>query len=593
MKKKQLLVFSQNTFYFFVVCLASTLAIVFFAKKLPVFYNGGLLIPSLAPLLLLALASFFIFPAILLTDLISQNTVSYFETHWLNRYFQKYSTLFTFFFSAIMILVIFGRVLVAKWGVIDDHEIMLFLGRDGKLYLNEIFSALKLTEVGNFGSLARYRPSYYFLRLVECAVWGANPAYWHAFRLGLLILAVSMFWNLVAPRIGWLGGGLLSAYMLTFFYWVDVIGKLGPGETYAVLGLPIYIWGLVSAFQESTTKVKCILSGLAIFLGSVVCIGSKENFVLLFIPSAYVAFKTFKARKYPLFFGAMGSILFSLYVGGATAILISRAGVDVYANAVSPLSRLNALLSISALAPVMLLGCLIIALGCLSLVRRFSAGTRKVLLQALFWLIVLCGIYFSQLIFYNGNWPTNIRYDFPGMLYIPISIYILYLTAEKIFTEIPNLKYPRFLARFAWAASLALLAFSRGYAPTIDGLESNVVVTNDFTNRIEQVSSLLKKNPKDALVLESGNIWDYESVFSYERFLRAYGVSNPIFLRIHGYSPEMMADGLGQSLAIHLLDISNNGNNLFHPLSQIENYRNKCFSLNLSGSFESECQSTP
>ena len=579
------------------ICLVLTLVMILFIEKSAVFYNGQLLNPGLAPVLVPVLASFFIFPAILLTNLVSENIVSHFGSHRLNQYFHKYSNLFVLLFSTIMVFGIFGRVLASKWGVIDDHEIMLFLGRDGKLYLNEIFSTLKLTEVGDFGSFPRYRPSYYVLRLLECVMWGANPAYWYAFRLSLLILAVSLFWNFVAPQIGWLGGGLLSAYMLSFFYWEDIFGRLGPGETYAVLGLPIYIWGLMNAFKADITKSKYILYGLAIFLGSIVCIGSKENFLLLFIPSVYVVFRAFRLQKYTLFIFASGSVLFSLYVGGAVAILMSQTGMDQYSNSVSPLARfsifLNALFTINIFAHVAILGCLIIVLGGLLLICRHSNCLKKTIFQALLWLVVLSVVFFSQLIFYNGAWPTDTHYDFPGMLYVPVAIYILYLVAEKISSEIPNLKYPRFVIRFGWTVALALLVFSRGYAPAIEALEKNVKVTHEFTRRIEQASFLLKQNPEDALVLESGSVWDFEPVFSYERFLRAYGVENPIFLRIHGYSPEIVADGLERSLVIRLLDISNRGNNLFQPLSQIENYQNKCFSLNLSGSFETECQATP
>jgi hypothetical protein len=179
------------------------------------------------------------------------------------------------------------------------------------------------------------------------------------------------------------------------------------------------------------------------------------------------------------------------------------------------------------------------------------------------------------------------------MIYVPVAICILYIVAEKIFIEMSNLKYPRLVVRLGWLAALAILVFSRGYVSTIEALKNYVNATNVFTYQIEQVSSLLEKNPEFALVLESGNIWDYEPIFSYERFLRAYGVKNPIFLRIHGYSPETVSAGLQRKLAIDLLDISNRGNNLFQPLTKLEYYQNRCFSLQLSGSFKNECQSIP
>jgi len=500
-------------------------------------------------------------------------------------------------FSTFLILYIFGKILAAKWGVIDDHEIMYFLGRDSKLYLNEVLSFIKLTEAGHFGMTTRFRPSYYMLRLLETVLWGANPSTWYAFRIGVLILAVSLFWKLLSPRVGWLCGGLLCAYTLTFFYWVDIFGRLGPAEFYAVFGLPIYIWGLVNAIQVNSTKTRTILSGLAIFLGAIICIGTKENFLILIIPSMYVAVKTFKLKNISQLFFVIGSIIYGFYIGIAVILGLSQSGVDVYSRSISPLIRLQVVFSSYILKENLLvfgvLGLLIIVLGGLLLIFRSSKGIRKVLFQATFWLFMLIVIYFSQLVFYNGSWPNGTRYDFPGMLYIPAAIYILYIVAETIALEIPNIKYPRFVVKLGWIAALTILIFSRGYQPIIEKIEYNVSKTTIFTNRLDKIVTLLKQNPEKALVLESGIVWDYEPIFSYERFLRAYGVENPLFVRIHGYSPETETSDLEEQLASTLLNISNQGNALFQPLSHLSDYQNQCFSLDLSGTFDTECQPIP
>ena len=182
---KKNLVINRSTLFVYGTFPVILIAIVFFILKQSVFYKEVLLIPGLAPLLVPLLASFLVLPAILLTNLISENAILYFKDHFINRYIQKYSIFFILIFSVIIVVGIFGRVLSAQWGVIDDHEIIAFLGQDRKLYLHEIFPALKSTEVGDFGSLTRYRPSYFLLRLLECVAWGANPLYWYAFRLVL------------------------------------------------------------------------------------------------------------------------------------------------------------------------------------------------------------------------------------------------------------------------------------------------------------------------------------------------------------------------------------------------------------------------
>jgi hypothetical protein len=522
------------------------------------------------------------------------------EKSWVFSKLHDYSSLLVLVFCLAMVVSLFGRVTAAKWNINDDHEIMLFLGPDGKLPPSEILKSLSLTEVGALGSVERFRPSYYLLRISECALCGANPACWYTTRLILLWLGLSLIWLLILPRLGWLGGGMLCAYILTFAYWLELVGKLGPGETYAVLGLPLYIWGVTNALRQNTKVTREVLAGLALFLGSVTCMGSKENFLLLAIPSAFVAYKAVRARKYYLLGFATGSLAFALFVGGAVIFSISHTGTDYYANTVSPLSRFNYLLESmlyekNFLPLAVLLG-LTTALAGLLLVRGLSSEKRKTIFQIMLWFLVLLAIYCSQIIFYNGAWPAGNRYDFPGLLYIPVTVYLLYILAEKTLAEGDGVKLSRTIIRTIFVFALALVVISKGYARIILLLEEHVKLTNEFTNGLNQMSTLLKQNPDYALVLESTDVWEYEPIFSYQRFLRAYGVENPFFLRIQCYSPETIAENnenpLKVRLAQDLSEISVHGKDLFLPLSRLEDYQNRCFSLALSNAAFTECPSS-
>jgi hypothetical protein len=493
-----------------------------------------------------------------------------------------------------MVISIFGRVLAAKWNIIDDHEIMLFLGSDRRLYLGQVFSTFSLTEIGNFGSLSRYRPSYYLLRIMESVIWGANPLYWHAFRIIILILSTSLFWMLMSSGIGFLEGGLLSAYALTFIYLKDVIGSLGPGETYAVLGLPIYIWGIVNIFQKSEKCYKPFAASLAILTGSVICVGSKENFLLLIIPSLFVSYKAFKFKMFFPFLCTLGSLIYSVYIGFALTLLLWHNGADVYGNSTSPMVRManiiNSLINIKYIEPFILLCGLTVAVCFLLLVQKYSAGTRATLSKIAIWFVVICVVYFSQLIFYNGVWPTGNRYDFPGILYIPVTIYLLSMLFECILFELSDNQSNQFIVRSAFCGALAVVILMKGYTPISLALDEYVKTTIDFTDRLDRIALLLKNNKEYALVIESGDVWDYEPIISYERFLRSNGVKNQIFLRIHGYSQNSAKSGLEKSLTDQLIKISTNGDNNFEPIFQLKNFYNACFSLELSGNFKTECQ---
>jgi hypothetical protein len=502
-------------------------------------------------------------------------------------------------FSLLIVLGIFGRITAAKWHFTDDHEIIFFLGPDGKLPPNEIFATFAFTEIGDFGVRERFRPTYYFLRISECAICGANPACWYVTRLILLWLGISLVWTLAMPRLGWIGAGLFCAYLLTFAYWLELIGKLGPGETYAVLGLPLYIWGVANAFRQNAKVIKQIAAGLAIIFGSIICMGSKENFLLLAIPSAVIAFRAFRLRKYYLLAFALGSIAFALFVGAAVGLLISAAGRDVYDNSISPLLRLSSLLdsmfSETNLLPIAILSGLTVAPAGLLLIRGISSESRKTILQTMLWFLILLTIYCSQIVFYNGVWPVGNRYDFPGMLYIPATVYLLYVLAEKILAGEEGVGRSRYIVRTVFVSALALVVLSKGYARIILLLEEYVRVTHEFTNGVAQVSSLLRQHPDDALVIESTNVWDYEPVGSYERFLRTSGVENPLFLRIHCYSWKTMAENNEHPLRVRLAQelsvISAQGNDHFLPLSSLEDYGNRCFSVTLPNVTLTECPS--
>ncbi|OJX66511.1 MAG: hypothetical protein BGO94_06490 [Micrococcales bacterium 72-143] len=72
--------------------------------------------------------------------------------------------------SFTTVFAFFGQLRHARLGLIDDHEILRFLGSDHRLLLWEIPSVLGTTELANWGEDGRFRPAYYFLRAVEVAL---------------------------------------------------------------------------------------------------------------------------------------------------------------------------------------------------------------------------------------------------------------------------------------------------------------------------------------------------------------------------------------------------------------------------------------
>ena len=334
------------------------------------------------------------------------------------------------------------------------------------------------------------------------------------------------------------------------------------------------------------------LANIAIFLGGIICIGSKENFLLLFIPSIYLVYKAIKTKEPELFLSALGNILLALYVGISILTAVTHSGTDIYSNPVSPMIRIEKI--IGALGAAQNLTRLLILIGITMILSAISLNQnapweqRKSVLWAQFWLIIFNIIYLSQLFFYDGVWPTDYRYDFPGLLYIPATIYVLFWLGKKLISEQNNVSTPTLKISLSFA--LISVVLIKGYSPIIQNINDNIKATNEFTRRIEIVTSLLHEHQDYALVIESGNAADYEPIASYEAFLRAYGVKNGIFLRLHGYSPETASSGQDKKLTNVLSELSANGNGDLLPLKQLKTFGDKCFSLNLSGVFTTECK---
>jgi hypothetical protein len=497
-----------------------------------------------------------------------------------------------------LIGIVFGRLLRARWWIADDHEIMWFLGTKARLALAEIPALLAKTEVGAFGSYTRFRPVYVVLRLVETALWGRDPALWYAARLGLLVLSAIMFWRLAAPVVGEICGVLLCMYSLSFPFWVDVVGRLGPSEAYAVLGLPIYLGGLVQASRgDSDATTRQVYSGALVLVGTLLCIGSKENFLILAAPTLGLGYWAMRRRQYHLLAGVVLSLAFSGYVASSILLASSHSGVDVYGAPLSIGSRLSGIVDIlrddGLRSPFAMLAAVTLAPSVLLILPRLPRAKRVAILTAQFWLACLCLLYVSQWIFYGADWLSREqRYLFPGFLYLPAGIVVLYRLAKQMLSGLGDDVGTGGALALSLAVSLILaILYHRHYDPVIQALREHILATRVFTASLEKTVAVLRQDEDVPLVAEGGDdvVADYERAYGYPRFLRAYQVTNPLFLRLHGYTSEDYPPGFRRELASDLEETSAEGDAYYSPYGQLGGGQGSCYALYLTTVSETSC----
>jgi len=492
----------------------------------------------------------------------------------LKNFIKKYQLILIIILSSIIVGSLFRESLTAKWGPIDDHEIMKYLGEDQKLSFSEIPSALmENTEVGKFGESLRFRPTYYLLRLTETAFWGNNPHLWYGFRLIMLIASLSVFWKLISKVIGFIPGGLLVVYIMSYPMWADMFARLGPSETYIVFSLAVCAWSMTKIVEAVNKKKAVELSTVIIWLVStIISVGAKENLLLLIIPNMLLfIFLFYKKKLNPTIFTSFVlGLLFSFFVAFSVGKAVLAAGNDVYGQATTTESRFTTLITgmkHNDTKKMMAAGVIVTLLIIWQLATKRK--DKKLMKASIITLSLFISYYFvfiSQYVFYNGDWPNHSRYDFPGVLVIPMFYVTLIVFVNFLLARSETPKLVTNLLKYGIIVLLVVITAKSSFLEIRARVRDNATKTIVFTTRIESIKAKSLSNPSTPIVIESGNPWDYEPIFAYAEFLKAYGVKNDLYLRLHGYSNKTVKPGLEEQLTVYLEHVEKEGSEDFKAL---------------------------
>jgi hypothetical protein len=480
--------------------------------------------------------------------------------------------------STAVVYALIGSTLGAGWSPIDDHEIMGFLGSEGRVRVLEIPSLLMQTEAGRPGtSFPRYRPSYYTVRLIETTLWGASPRAWYASHLAMFTASVAFAWRFFARWIGVVPGGMLVLYMLTYGdLWADIWSHLGPSEAYCVLGTALYLEGMAEVARPR--QASWVPSGWALVgVGGWLAMGSKENFSVMLVPLWVLAALLWRRGQLGRA-GTMTLVFLTAYGGliaSSVTISLIHTGADVYGKPVTAAGRLPLLRAgfERAIAPLLwwhVVVALILAAAVGALMVRGSSRRRYgPLVRGVYLTCGLVALYVSQFAFYNGEWPAPIaapRYAFPGVLTRPL----LVVTAAVVGLELlKRLRIPRDVVRAVGAGLVAVLlifTLDTGWASLKEATQASVLATREWTSRLERVVARLQRDPTRAVVVVSHDISDYEPIFAIPRFLTANGVKNPMYLVTPLYRTDTP---LTADLARTLYGVSQFGYSGYAPLDRL------------------------
>ena len=497
--------------------------------------------------------------------------------------------------SVVITFLLVRENLDARWGIVDDHEIRLFLGEDHQARLGEFGPLLMSTEIGRIGGTAtRFRPSYYSMRIAETIAWGDSPKLWYIARMAMMALSVGLFWQALAWWCRLPAAGLFVLYCLTLSCWGDIWCRLGPSETYCVPGTALFTFAMAGLWRRLKAprpvgRWSDVGWWVAATVGAMVAMGSKESFVLLLLPAWVVAGALIRARRMSLpsmlLVGLMSA--YGLLIAVVTVVILNRTGRDVYEQTVGT-GRLA--LSGQAIAYVFRqatrwhAGALPVIAALLLVWRaRWRQFLRPLIVlgvQALCLLALLV----TQFVLYNGDWPPMARrYGFPGLLAGPL-LWAAWAACVWQMLRIAEVRLP--VRAFAYVAALVvlgLLTFRTGFVPLRNHCQHNAKVTRIATGRFDRAAEILSKDPDRPVLVVCHSPRDFEPAVSVARFLNSMSVRNPLFLRMNWRVGQLDLSPLDRRCEKNLHEYSLKGERGFRPWSEFRP-EGGFYSIGLSGS---------
>lgn len=429
----------------------------------------------------------------------------------------------------------------AWWGLMDDAEFLGWAPRGQSLAAQDYLSTLATTEIGRIGTTTRFRPVYYVLRVAERTVWPSSPAWYYGARTGLFALALSLTAWAVLASLGSVIGAGTFALVSTAYFWTDVWAHGGPAEQYAFAGTSMLAVAGVLAWTDARTTHARGIAWIAA-AGTMLAMGSKENFLVLVLPCAIVLWQLARAPEHRRLLMTLLVVVVLAAAAIVAALLpgLRLAGADMYGNQIGASQRfawlstksgmwLAAVAATCAAVPL-------VAWRLLPSVRRTDeARARLTVLGRRFHaqtgLLVL--LFASQLTFYAPHWPTfGSRYDFPGLLVFPLGFAALAIFVLRWLTlagagarSVRGMSYVIALAAFA-------MALRHGPAPVRAAAEGNARTTRSMQAVLEDAVRQAKRAGQATPVIVE---WQFEReeepAMSVTRLLYEAGSDGPFFLR--------------------------------------------------------------
>lgn len=478
---------------------------------------------------------------------------------------------------------LYGALRHARLGLIDDHEILRFLGPDGLAPVQVLGVLFSDTEVGQWGEGTRLRPVYYLIRLIETAAFGDRAGLWYLTRMLVLVLVASGF-GFIALRALYTRGDstrrlfvataaatLVALLVVTIPSWTDIGTRLGPSEVYVGLGIAIFAIGGFELWCRPGANLGWIVTTV----GYLVIAGSKEDGLLFAVPLAVLfvlCLPAAKSRWLPIAMAAL-SLVFTVYIALGIVVGSAGTGEDMYGNGRSLQVFVDYLWGNPYLFGVLL--CLAIAIVVDILAARnrpvstdgtrsrFAAARRSLVARphtlavAVAVYLVVGDLYFYQN--YLEHWQfVPARYGFVSEVALLFAVLVVFVGVAPVIVRLRLYAVGVVMAVLLAVSPLGAqigVAFADYRALSARTTDSSVAVDT----QIQTAAAELQADPEAQVVLLVDQAIDYERVFALPEFLSFYAGVDSVFIDVDIPSEDSGENQLTIDLSERLVEMETSG----------------------------------
>ncbi len=171
-------------------------------------------------------------------------------------------------------LALIGRLVFSGFSILDDHQIISWLG-------TSVRSRIYSTEIVHYGSGTRFRPVMFLTLIFESWLFGSKAVLYH---LAQIVWFGVFLWSIAwacARSIGILAGLAVLFLVVNGTYWGNIwTHSLFAAEQMASFGWASSSLAIAWLFPGSSRMPRRLDGAvLLVSMGTLICIGSKENFL--------------------------------------------------------------------------------------------------------------------------------------------------------------------------------------------------------------------------------------------------------------------------------------------------------------------------